>query len=194
MITPYSSAVRSGWVARRQWVIRFFPWESPSTMLVLPISMARSMDRNSILQRNHVAGINIVQRAALVFNQQRAVRRDAARAADDHLIEVLDPDSLAAEPEARFPPRPQSVEAGLFKHSIAPVEGVNQSRQHVFARDKSAAQIGQRSRARTDFCGHFIAAVVDVNADAEDHMLDGAGRASRLGQHAGELPAAAQHI
>src|SRR6267378_3326098 len=102
-------------------------------MLVLPISMARSMDFGLRLQWNHISGINILQVSMLVFKNQRAVPLNAARPADKNLIEQLDSHAPAAQAEVRFPARPQCLKAGFFKLSIAPVEGLNQSQQQPFA-------------------------------------------------------------
>ena len=98
-------------------------------MFVLPISMARSMDWTSSLQRNHVSGINTVQHSMIVLKNQRSIPFDAARPAGENLIQMLNLYAPSAPTEMRFPTPPQSVEAGFFKLSIAPVEGLNQSRR-----------------------------------------------------------------
>ena len=71
----------------------------------------------------------------IIFKNQRSIPFDAARPAGDNLIQMLNLYAPFAPAKMRFPTPPQSVEAGFFKLSIAPVEGLNQSRQNVFASD-----------------------------------------------------------
>src|SRR5258707_6687962 len=156
-------------------------------MFVLPISMARSMDWTSSFQRNHVSGINTVQHSMIIFKNQRPVFFDAARPADENLIQMLNFYALSAPTEMRFPKPPQSVKAGFFKLSIAPVEGLNQSHQNGFAIDIVSRQIGDGSRPGTNLRRHRIDAIIDIDADAEDHMFDHVRRASSFGQNPRQL-------
>ena len=115
-------------------------------MLVLPISMARSMDCDSISNRNHVAGDNPVQHSMIVFKNQRAVPIDAARPAGENLIQMLNLYAPFAPTKMRFPTPPQSVEAEFFKLSIAPVEVLNQSQQNVSR--STLFRVNRRSKSR----------------------------------------------
>src|SRR4026208_1197639 len=111
MMTPYSSEVRSACVARRQWVINFFPWYNPRTMLVLPISMASSMNFRISLQWNHVPGNNASSLPLLILHDEGAFPVDAVGQADHRLAADLDLNALPAQRKMRFPSRPQSLEA-----------------------------------------------------------------------------------
>ena len=82
----------------------------------------------------------------IVLKNQRSIPFDAARPARENLIQMLNLYAPSAPTEMRFPTPPQSVEAEFFKLSIAPVEGLNQSQQNVFAIDVIPRQFRDGSR------------------------------------------------
>ena len=79
----------------------------------------------------------------IVLKNQRSVPFDAARPAGENLIQMLNLYAPSAPTEMRFPTPPQSVEAGFFKLSIAPVEGLNQSQPERF-RDRRCSASDRR--------------------------------------------------
>src|SRR5262249_42428961 len=95
--TPYSSAVRERSVARRQWCCRVLPSYTPSTVCVLPTSIARNMNsafsRGTLLGRVvsvhhcHVASNHTGLFALCPAQPQRAVIRDPT----DHPLHSLRP-------------------------------------------------------------------------------------------------------
>src|SRR5512143_3961364 len=77
--------------------------------------------RQSIRQRNHVAGKDPVQLATFAFNNQGPVAINSLGDARKRLIAHFYPHPLAAQIKIRFPPKGDPVKSSLSENSIAPV-------------------------------------------------------------------------
>ncbi len=169
--TPISSAVRLMLVDERH-SPRIAPPSSKTakTVLVLPVSMARSIARirlqavdgwfgrtSPALMRRTPPSPSTSERAGLV---------EAAKDAAHRLAAAADGDGPAEPVGARHPGRADGGEAGIGPAPQPVVETLAERSRGRLKRDRGGARAGQRCRGIDDLARRRVGS--DIDADADD--------------------------
>src|SRR3984893_5743763 len=186
MNTPYSSAVCSRRVVRRQDTRSRESWHTPIFVLVLPTSMSRSM----VSLRGDFSRDDANGRAVIHPDHEGAVR---GKIHGQPLASVTRTHMATYAPRALEPDRPQRAQAPLEEARVALLERVQQSGQDRRHLVRSLGGEPERGRPLPQLAGKDE--LVDVDADAQDHVGESArGVALGLGQDARDLPSVHQHV
>src|SRR5438445_10735913 len=186
MNTPYSSAVCSRRVVRRQDTRSRESWHTPIFVLVLPTSMSRS----TVSLRGDFARDDANHRAVVQPDHEGAV---GGQIHGQPLASVARMHPAAYAPRALEPGRPERAQASLDEARVALLERVQQGRQDPRHLVRPLGGEPERGRPLPQLSGKHE--LVDVDADAQDHVGEAArGIAQGLGQDARHLPSVQQHV
>src|SRR5499425_1277302 len=186
MKTPYSSAVCSRRVVSRHETRSREPLNTPTLVFVLPTSMTSSM---ALLHR-HVARNHAHDLPTVRADHERPVAPEV----HGHPFPPVRRPRAAANALGSLEPRlADPLQTGAEESSIPPVEGGEDSFEDLTddadptgLHSDGGGEIAQRARKLR---------LIDVEADAEDDVIEHAGRQGRrLREHAADLPLAHQHI
>src|SRR6266516_1036847 len=186
MNTPYSSAVCSRRVVRRQDTRSRESWHTPIFVLVLPTSMSRS----TVSLRGDFARDDANHRAVVQPDHEGAV---GGQIHGQPLASVARMHPATYAPRALEPGRPERAQASLDEARVALLERVQQGREDPRHLVRPLGGEPERGRPLPQLTGKHE--LVDVDADAQDHVGQAArGIAQGLGQDARHLPSVQQHV
>src|SRR5947209_7258908 len=161
MNTPYSSAVCSRRVVRRQDTRSRESWHTPIFVLVLPTSMSRS----TVSLRGDFARDDANHRAVVQPDHEGAV---GGQIHGQPLASVARMHPAAYAPRALEPGRPERAQASLDEARVALLERVQQGRQDPRHLVRPLGGEPERGRPLPQLTGKHE--LVDVDADAQDHV------------------------
>src|SRR2546425_1581057 len=186
MNTPYSSAVCSRRVVRRQDTRSRESWHTPIFVLVLPTSMSRSM----VSLRGDFARDDANHRAVVHPDHEGAV---GGQIHGQPLASVAGMDPATYAPGALEPGRPERAQASLDEARVTLLERVQEGRENRGYLVRSLGGEPERGRPLPQLPGKHE--LVDVDTDAQDDVGEAArGIALGLGQDARDLPSVQQHV
>src|SRR5262252_9164158 len=186
MKTPYSSAVCSRRVVSRHETRSREPLNTPTLVFVLPTSMTSSM---ALLHR-HLARDHAQHLPTVRAEHKRSV---APEVHGHPFPSVRRPRAAADALGSLEPSLADPLQTGAEESSIPPVEGGEDGFEDLTddadppgLNPDGGGEIAQRLRKLR---------LIDVEADAEDDVIEHAGQQGRrLREHAADLPLAHQHI
>src|SRR5262249_37428727 len=134
-----------------------------------------------------IPGDNSVPAPVGALNDQCSVFINLFRFSDQNSVCQFYFYLLFSLTEIGFPARRDGTKSRLLENSIAPVEGLNQSPEELFATNKFLLHLHQRSGVLADGIGHLVLRKVYVDADAKNDEFNAFRSAAGLGQNSCEL-------